>query len=240
MLVAMQASLRSAVGVLVLLLSACSRENPAFDEEAGDETLSSGESAESGKTTSTTVGDGDGDPSGDGDGSPMTTTTTTTGDGDGAPTTSGDGDGDPTTTGDGDGEPMTTGDGDGAGGDGDGAPAECGNGFPEPGEQCDDGNNNNDDGCSAECLLEMIDPVMCPIPVEPMTCIDCVNLLCCSDPALVCLENVDCMCAVDCMINNNGTPQECAMMCGFDPNIAMMLQPGAMCMATLCADFCAG
>lgn len=30
----------------------------------------------------------------------------------------------------------------------------CGNGTPEPGEECDDGNTANDDGCSASCTLE--------------------------------------------------------------------------------------
>ena len=30
----------------------------------------------------------------------------------------------------------------------------CGNGTVEPGEQCDDGNNNNGDGCDAQCQFE--------------------------------------------------------------------------------------
>ena len=30
----------------------------------------------------------------------------------------------------------------------------CGNGVPEAGEECDDGNNDDGDGCSADCLLE--------------------------------------------------------------------------------------
>ena len=34
--------------------------------------------------------------------------------------------------------------------------AVCGNGFLETGEQCDDGNNVNGDGCTANCLLEGI------------------------------------------------------------------------------------
>ncbi len=33
-------------------------------------------------------------------------------------------------------------------------PILCGNGIVEPGEECDDGNNDNGDGCSAICLLE--------------------------------------------------------------------------------------
>src|SRR5690606_28648352 len=66
-----------------------------------------------------TTGDGDGDPTGDGDG-----------DGDGDPTGDGDGDGDPT-------------------GDGDGDPSACGNGVLDPGEECDDNNTEDGDGCTA-------------------------------------------------------------------------------------------
>jgi cysteine-rich repeat protein len=35
----------------------------------------------------------------------------------------------------------------------------CGNGVVEPGEQCDDGNTDNGDGCSSTCQLEQ--PVSC-------------------------------------------------------------------------------
>ena len=31
----------------------------------------------------------------------------------------------------------------------------CGNGEPDPGEECDDGNTEDGDGCSAECKLEV-------------------------------------------------------------------------------------
>jgi cysteine-rich repeat protein len=31
---------------------------------------------------------------------------------------------------------------------------ECGNGILDPGEQCDDGNRINGDGCSADCMIE--------------------------------------------------------------------------------------
>ncbi len=101
------------------------------------------------------VGDGDGDPGtgdGDGDGEP--------GDGDGAP---GDGDGAP---GDGDGEPgAECGDGvvdpgeecDDRGAsvncDADCTLAYCGDGTPNlaAGEQCDDGNDEDSDACTAMC-----------------------------------------------------------------------------------------
>ncbi len=33
----------------------------------------------------------------------------------------------------------------------------CGNGVVEPPEECDDGGNEDGDGCSSECLIEIID-----------------------------------------------------------------------------------
>jgi uncharacterized repeat protein (TIGR01451 family) len=35
----------------------------------------------------------------------------------------------------------------------------CGNSFVEVGEQCDDGNTNNGDGCDASCQIEIVDPI---------------------------------------------------------------------------------
>jgi hypothetical protein len=94
---------RLAIGIALSLgVLACTRLNPAFEEELGedgDETR--GDSAEKGEEHE---GDGDGSDGHEGDGDPTT--------GDGDPTT---GDGDPTT---GDGDP-TTGDGDPTTGDGD-------------------------------------------------------------------------------------------------------------------------
>ena len=37
-------------------------------------------------------------------------------------------------------------------------PSGCGNGSLDAGEACDDGNNNNGDGCNASCLLEDLEP----------------------------------------------------------------------------------
>ncbi|MCA9546939.1 MAG: thrombospondin type 3 repeat-containing protein, partial [Myxococcales bacterium] len=52
---------------------------------------------------------------------------------------------------------------------------QCGNGIEEPGEQCDDGNNDNGDGCSRDCLVEadadgdgVLDAVdNCPLAANP-------------------------------------------------------------------------
>jgi ELWxxDGT repeat protein/cysteine-rich repeat protein len=46
------------------------------------------------------------------------------------------------------------------------APAACGNGVASPGEQCDDGNLESGDGCSAECRAEQTEP---PPPQEGCT-----------------------------------------------------------------------
>ncbi len=62
--------------------------------------------------------------------------------------------GDTSITGDGDGEPGDGEPGDGDG-DGDGDAVECGNAAIDPGEQCDDGNLIDGDGCSLECVLEL-------------------------------------------------------------------------------------
>ena len=43
----------------------------------------------------------------------------------------------------------------------------CGNGIVEPGEQCDDGNLNDGDGCSSLCLIEAITPTPTPPSGQP-------------------------------------------------------------------------
>lgn len=61
-----------------------------------------------------------------------------------------------------------------------GAPttAECGNGDLEPGELCDDGNTDDDDGCSADCLKQ--DPEFaCLTPGE-----ECVRVVICGNGIL--------------------------------------------------------
>ena len=44
--------------------------------------------------------------------------------------------------------------------------AECGDGFPQfdAGEQCDDGNTTSGDGCSSQCLAEIVSPVSEDLP----------------------------------------------------------------------------
>jgi len=42
------------------------------------------------------------------------------------------------------------------------APRECGNGMVEAGEQCDDGNDGDGDGCSSTCLTEIEPPSSAP------------------------------------------------------------------------------
>lgn len=90
-------------------------------------------------TTSTTSGGG-----GEGGSSAETTTTgdTTSSTGDSTTTT---------TTSQGGGSTTSTGGG-GQGGGGD----LCGNGEDDPGEECDDGNDVDEDGCSSECVLEVV------------------------------------------------------------------------------------
>ena len=116
---------RESLVTLVLLLGAC---QPFTGGVGGTR----GEGTGSGDGDGDVTGDGDGDASGDGDGD-------ASGDGDGD--TSGDGDGD--TSGDGDGDMTTTGDGDGD--------TLCGNGVVDVGEECDDADPENGDGCDSDC-----------------------------------------------------------------------------------------
>ena len=118
-------------GSWTLMLACAGASDPLSNSQTGDGlTSGDGETVGEGETLGE-GGDGDGDgDTGDGD----------TGDGDGD---TGDGD-----TGDGDGD---TGDGDG---DGDTGEPVCGDGIAEgQWEECDDGNDVNDDGCTNDCKL---------------------------------------------------------------------------------------
>jgi cysteine-rich repeat protein len=214
---------RIALGLLGLSFGsslACQMANPAFDLGDAEETRGTGDgdpSEDESKTTGDGDGDtlaGDGDGEGDGDGDPTTGDgDPTTGDGDGDPTTD-DGDGDPTT---GDGDP-TTGDGDGdpTTGDGDGEPGNCGDGATDPGEDCDDGNLLDGDGCSSECIVEngMQECLLVP---DPMTCTDCLNGFCCSPKGLACAQSNACKCMFPCLAQNFDE-MGCAQQCGADLN----------------------
>ncbi|MCK4670283.1 MAG: hypothetical protein KAT43_03690 [Nanoarchaeota archaeon] len=57
--------------------------------------------------------------------------------------------------------------------------ANCGNGQQDPGEECDDGNNNNNDGCDANCKLECGNGVINPGEQ-------------CGEPNLICPPKMDC------------------------------------------------
>ncbi|MBW3010707.1 DUF4215 domain-containing protein [Candidatus Woesearchaeota archaeon] len=57
--------------------------------------------------------------------------------------------------------------------------SKCGNGQQDPGEECDDGNNNNNDGCDANCKLECGNGVITPGEQ-------------CGEPGLICPPMMDC------------------------------------------------
>jgi cysteine-rich repeat protein len=213
---------------------ACQMDNPAFDLGDAGETRGTGDGdgdlGSSGESK-TTSGDGDGDTLADGDGDPTT--------GDGDPTT---GDGDPT-TGDGDGDP-TTGDGDPTTGDGDGdgdGPL-CGDGSTDPGEECDDGNLTDNDGCSSFCTSEAMgdgdgDMQMCEQLIEPMTCGDCLTGFCCSPEGLACANSVSCKCMLPCLANNF-SELVCALQCDADPNTTANAVDTVECADTHCPEEC--
>ncbi len=60
----------------------------------------------------------------------------------------------------------------------------CGNGVLDPGEQCDDGNSDNGDGCSRICQIE--NNYECPTPGQP-----CVNMAKCGNGILTSDEICD-------------------------------------------------
>lgn len=62
----------------------------------------------------------------------------------------------------------------------------CGDAVVGPGEECDDGNANNNDGCNQACLVTPIVTCNSPVvPADPQTCtagIGCSVVASCSDP----------------------------------------------------------
>ncbi len=207
--------------ILLGLSLGCQMGNPAFDQADAGETQASGDGdlSTTNAEGNTSIGDGDGDAStgdGDGDGD------TNPGDGDGD-TSPGDGDGD-TNTGDGDGDTNTgDGDGDSMSGDGDGdGGGVCGDDVVDPGEECDDGNAVDSDGCESNCTETPMgdgdgdgdgDPNMMQcVGVMPQNCPKCLEAFCCSPEGLACAADPNCMCMLPCLANMGGEVA-CASMC---------------------------
>jgi len=63
----------------------------------------------------------------------------------------------------------------------------CGDGVVGPGEQCDDGNTNDNDGCNQLCRITPIITCLDPtVPADPVTCtaaVACDAIATCVDPA---------------------------------------------------------
>ena len=63
----------------------------------------------------------------------------------------------------------------------------CGDGVVGPGEQCDDGNTNDNDGCNQLCRITPIITCLDPtVPADPLTCtaaVACDAIATCVDPA---------------------------------------------------------
>jgi cysteine-rich repeat protein len=235
---------RIALGLLGLSLGsslACQMTNPAFDLGGdSDETRGNADTlegnSESNSESSGSNSTGDGDPS-TGDGDPST--------GDGDPNT---GDGDPTT---GDGDPTT----------GDGDSQICGDGIVDPGEECDDGNSNDGDGCSGNCTVESdsdsdsgdgdgddggikLDMMLaeeCMVNLDPVTCEDCVSSLCCFPAPMDCLDNPKCLCVVDCLLGGQNGEIACfQQICQVDGNDAALIDEAFPCIEDHCAMQCQG
>jgi fibro-slime domain-containing protein len=111
----------------------------------------------------------------------------------------------------------------GAGGSGDGGLEDvgCGNARIEPGEVCDDGNNEAGDGCSADCLV-IENGFACPVPGEP-----CVSTLVCGDGRIGGDETCD--------DGNDRAGDGCSDACQVEPGWVCLV-PGVRCEAQACGD----
>jgi cysteine-rich repeat protein len=71
--------------------------------------------------------------------------------------------------------------------DGGCTPFDCGDGILSPGEECDDGNNTDGDGCSSDCTIEP-PPEICEDRVDNDGdgLVDCADPDCASDPFCLC------------------------------------------------------
>ncbi len=101
----------------------------------------------------------------------------------------------------------------------------CGNGIKETGEQCDDGNTLNGDGCSANCIIEFCGDMICnnyeTYLTCPCDCDNCPSIEFCGDG--ICNGNETCeTCPEDCgecPVNNCTTPHGYCYSCPLDCNL---------------------
>jgi fibro-slime domain-containing protein len=97
----------------------------------------------------------------------------------------------------------------------------CGDGLIQPGEQCDDSNNNPGDGCAADCSTVEQD-FACPTPGQP-----CVSTVLCGDGIVSGQETCD----------DGGTQSDdgCTATCQLE-NGWVCNAPGVPCTAAACGD----
>ena len=97
----------------------------------------------------------------------------------------------------------------------------CGDGLLNvDGEECDDGNGDSGDGCTATCMLEA--DSACPIPGEP-----CVSTVKCGDGKLTGSETCD----DGNLVSADGCSDKCALEAGWACSM-----PGLRCEAAACGD----
>lgn len=100
-------------------------------------------------------------------------------------------------------------------------PPGCGDGDLDTGEACDDGENEPDDGCSADCAT--IDPrYICPVPGQP-----CIRIVTCGNAKIEGDETCD---------DQNTTPDDgCDADCHVEDGWSCPTV-GVRCVATACGD----
>ncbi|MEM9459998.1 MAG: DUF4215 domain-containing protein [Myxococcota bacterium] len=106
--------------------------------------------------------------------------------------------------------------------DSEGIPSTCGNGILTTNEECDDGNNLDDDGCSADC--QSVAPgYSCNPPGEP-----CRPVVICGD-GLVSLPEL-------CDDGNEEDGDGCSARCKVEIGYKCEGEPTSVCTPTLCGD----